>query len=521
MSSPYILSIAFNYHDSSIALSKGNEVLMVLEAERIFRKKKLRCSPEEMNHLIETGLKEAGLRPEDITMWCGTLFGNNFLGAPDPILNFEEVSRRKVKVLNKEVDMRCIRHHRAHASFFFGSPFEEALVISCDGGGDSETHEMYYGKSNSLEKLAGSEHTGSFSATFYDRASYHLYRQYRQEGKFMGLASWGNQYSAMRQQLEQQLSVISNLDEPEALSVLSGIFHNDELDASDKNAQDFAAAVQLVFENARVRSANAYRHLSRNLVLVGGSALNVVANTKIAEQTDFENIWVPPCPCDTGQALGALLHTIAYELQQRPAVRYPFLGLYGDEPVSGASDHSDRVIELLLQKKVLVWHQGRAEVGPRALGHRSLLALPCDNDMRILVSEIIKGREFYRPVAPIIPEEELKSWFEINGRFYLSPYMSFIYTANNRCREAAPAVVHVDGTARVQTVSKKMNELLWKLLMKLKQRTGVPILINTSLNSNESPICESIEDTKQFINGLSEAARKQVVLVYNGNIIEA
>lgn len=518
MKLPWIVSIAFNFHDSSVALAHGNEILTVLEAERIFRIKKLRCDCTQMNILISILLKDAGINFNDVDIWCGTAFGNEFISNKYP--EVREVEWLKADIMENEISLRCVNHHRAHAAFFHVSPFKDAVVISCDGGGDSECHEIFYGNNLTLIRKPPTENVKRFSSIFYDRASFYLYRKYRQEGKFMGLSAWEEPDHNIQELLMEKIDDISNSPEEDGLNIFEKIYPHLSPDFSDKRVRVFAASVQKTFEEARLDSARDYNTLSKNLVLVGGSALNITANTRLLIEAGYENVWVPPNCDDTGQALGALIDTIVSELGTPPEIQFPFLGRRDDDFTHNpdVGGYIDKAVDHLIKGNVLAWHDGRSEVGPRALGHRSLLAAPFSNKMRVLVSELIKQRENYRPVAPIVLEEEADNWFDLTNKRYSSPYMSFSYKANPNCRRLSPAIVHVDGSARAQTLSTTNDSsLIVELLLKFKEKTGIPILINTSLNSPDSPICENKEDTIRFIEKIKEKkSREKVILFFKG-----
>ncbi len=508
---PWIVSVAFNWHDSSVAIARGPHVHLVLEAERVFRVKKCRCDAQQMNDLVMLALKEVNIEPDDVEIWCGTAFGNRWL-AEDAVAH-EEVEWRSLSILGRSVSFRCVNHHRSHAAMFFASPDSEAVVISCDGGGDNETHVSFLGRGLELERLEPTSTMGRFSSVFYDRASFCLYGQYRQEGKFMGLAGWGEANEKLRQELTGQMAAICNLKEEEGVDLLRKIYPLPPFDPDDRKIRTFAATVQLVFEEFRLTTAREHRKFDSNLVLVGGSGLNVLANHRILEEADYASVYVPPCCDDTGQALGALLDTIATELGERPVVDLPFVGREIDSP-HAQEEQITEVVRDLMNGKVIIWHSGRSEIGPRALGHRSLLADPSTPHMKTLVSEILKKREFYRPVAPLVMAEHASDWFNLRMP---SPYMNFAASTTELCRKTAPAVVHVDGSARVQTIAVDGDRTLRALLAQFYEQTGIPILINTSLNGPNQPICDTVADSLQWLGQVRESGfGDRVALVVNG-----
>lgn len=508
---PWIVSVSFNWHDSSVAISHGPHVLLVLEAERVFRVKKCRCDAQQMNDLVMLALKEFNIEPDDVGIWCGTAFGNRFF-AEDAVAS-EDVEWRTINILGRDVPFRCVNHHRSHGAMFFASPYSEAVVLSCDGGGDNETHVSFLGRGLELKRLERTTTMREFSSVFYDRASFYVYGHYRQEGKFMGLAGWGEPNEKLRKELTSQMSAICNLQEEEGVDLLRKLYPLSDFDPEDRKTRTFAATVQLVYEEFRLTTAHEHRKFDSNMVLVGGSGLNVLANHRIVNETDYASVYVPPCCDDTGQALGALLDTIVAELGERPIVELPFIGR-GTNPPVPHDDQINDVVSDLMDGKVIIWHSGRSEIGPRALGHRSLLANPSTTCMKTLVSETLKKREYYRPVAPLVLEEHARDWFDIRMP---SPFMNFAADATALCKKTAPAVVHVDGTARVQTVGADGDETLRALLARFYERTGIPILINTSLNGPNQPICDTVADTRQWLDQLREEGHgDKISLVVDG-----
>ena len=243
----------------------------------------------------------------------------------------------------------------------------------------------------------------------------------------------------------------------------------------------------------------------KNLCLAGGVALNCVLNARLRACGPFKEIWVQPAAGDAGTALGAALWVDAQQRQagERPApMEHAFLGpAYADEeieallawtkvPYRRMVDVPEAAADLLAQGRILGWFQGRMEFGPRALGGRSILASPTDPTMPARLNEI-KDREDFRPVAPVVLEEEAGRWFE---GAEVSPFMLFVYPVQPEQADRIPAVRHVDGTARIQTINRRQHPLYYDLLKAFHARTGVPILVNTSFNTRGEPIVCSPRD---------------------------
>jgi carbamoyltransferase len=270
---------------------------------------------------------------------------------------------------------------------------------------------------------------------------------------------------------------------------------------------NIASSLQLVLEETVLQMVE-WLHQetgSDNLCMAGGVALNCVMNAKVRDHTPFKQVWVQPASGDSGTSLGAALWI---DGQQRGPSKRPwhmehaFLGPgYGDDEIVAflkqaklryrrSTNLASEVADLLQKNKVIGWFQGRMEFGPRALGARSILASPLDATMQAHLN-LIKDREDFRPVAPVVLEEDAAEWF-VNGG--VSPYMVFVYDVRPEKADKIPAVRHVDGTARIQTINRSQNAAYYDLLSAFKERTGVPVLINTSFNTRGEPVVCSPRD---------------------------
>ncbi|MGZ6056192.1 MAG: carbamoyltransferase family protein, partial [Isosphaeraceae bacterium] len=264
---------------------------------------------------------------------------------------------------------------------------------------------------------------------------------------------------------------------------------------------DIARSLQVVLEETVLDLAR-WLHITsgrRNLCMAGGVALNCVMNARLRDRGPFRCIWVQPAAGDAGTALGAALWIDARERggDHRPyRMDHAFLGpSYGDDeieaflrwsklPYRRMSDVAAEVAALLVRDQVVGWFQGRMEFGPRALGARSILASPIHAEMQARLNDI-KDREDFRPVAPVVLEEEAANWFVDAG---VSPFMLFVHEVRPEKADRIPAVRHVDGTARVQTINRSQNARYYDLLRAFHERTGVPVLVNTSFNTRGEPI---------------------------------
>jgi carbamoyltransferase len=402
--------------------------------------------------------------------------------------------------------VRFVPHHVAHAaSAGLASPYHEAAdVLVLDGRGESASHLAGRYESGSLEVLAAQALPHSLGL-LYESVTEHLgFLRSSDEYKVMALASYGKP----RFLDELRRAVYATGD---------GGFHTDPIDwqalAKSRRASeewtpdhaDLAASVQRRLEEVLLELVEWLhgRTGSQALTLAGGVALNCVANTRLAELGPYGSIWVQPAAGDSGTALGGALHVARAEGDVTTAMPGADLGRgwTDDEieawlvsarvPYERPSDIGDAVAGCLADNGIVAWFQGRSEYGPRALGHRSLLAHP-GHERNLERLNDVKGREQFRPVAPMVLAERAA---EIFSRGPLpSPYMLFVHDVDPNWRHKIPAVVHVDGTARVQTVEAASDPLLARMLAEFDRRTGLPVVINTSLNTAGRPMVDDPRD---------------------------
>ncbi|HRK17992.1 MAG TPA: carbamoyltransferase C-terminal domain-containing protein [Hyphomicrobiaceae bacterium] len=408
-----------------------------------------------------------------------------------------------------------VGHHDAHAAAFFVSPFEEALVVVMDGYGDDASASVYLGRGNRLERVWS---TGIFNSLglVYTFVTEHLgFEGFGDEGKVMALAAYGSDrlVASFRDVVKPQDDGTYKVDMSyfsydtygqirpmrEKFIRMFGPARRRDEPLSDHH-RDLARALQVVTEETVLRLVSTFRkrYGARNVVLAGGVALNCVANGRVLAESGVERLWVPPCASDTGAPLGAALwHT--HQVRGLPR-SYELTNAY-----LGASFKADdieaalgaqgieseempdaalvgRVARDLSDGRIVGWYQGRFEMGPRALGNRSILADPRSAAMRDTINRVIKKRESFRPFAPAVPEERAAEFFEITQP---DPFMTLAPRVRPEKRSLIEAAVHVDGTGRIQTVSAKDNPLYHALLVEFGRLTGVPVLINTSFNEQE------------------------------------
>ena len=442
-------------------------------------------------------------------------------------------------------------HHQSHAaSAFFPSPYRSAAVLTMDGVGEWCTTSLGLGRDNQLELIKEIHFPHSLGLLYSAFTYYTGFKVNSGEYKLMGLAPYGQPRFAQ--------TILDNLidlkpdgsfwlnqdyfDYATGLTMTSPRFNalfggpprrpDDDL---TQREMDLAASIQLVTEEAVLRLARAARTETgeRHLCLAGGVALNCVANGKLLRAGIFDDIWIQPAAGDAGGALGAALSVWHQYLDQGRVVdpargdmmRGAYLGPAFETPeivqrLQGAGarfevlendDVIARTADALAEEKAVGWMQGRMEFGPRALGNRSILGDPRSPTMQKLLNLKVKYRESFRPFAPSILREDVADWFDLDSD---SQYMLLVAdVAQGRRREMTadeqalfgidklnvrrsdvPAITHVDYSARVQTVHRETNDRYWRLISAFKQRTGCPILVNTSFNVRGEPVVCTPED---------------------------
>ena len=407
-----------------------------------------------------------------------------------------------------------VRHHDAHAaSAFFPSGFEEALILTIDGTGELESSLLAVGRGNMITEIDRTLLPVSLGTLYLIITVYLGFKSLGDEYKVMGLASYGS--PARFRDVFESLVVLERegkYQTPGLATVQLKEFLCERLgpprkpgEPVDARHADVAASLQESLERAvlhTLKHARAETGLA-NLCMAGGVALNCSLNGAIARSGLFRNIFVQPAANDEGCSVGAALYVHSLHNGTKPARGAPWDHVYwgpgygGKEILAALEGLRDRVSweqvgniaaktagELALGR-VIGWFQGRMEFGPRALGNRSILADPRDRAMKSKINERVKHRESFRPFAPAVPADCSGRFFDLTG-VGNSPFMLFAVPV--REREAIPAVTHVDGSSRVQTVSRESNPLFWALLKEFGNLTGVPVLLNTSFNVNGEPI---------------------------------
>jgi carbamoyltransferase len=400
--------------------------------------------------------------------------------------------------------VRFVPHHLAHAaSAYLGAGFESCAVLTVDGRGEATSQLAGRFRDGRLEVLAEQRLPHSLGLVYEDLTEHLGFTRASDEYKVMALASYGS--PRWLGELREAVRVDGGgfVAEPLRWERLAPRIGPGE-EWGDAHA-DLAASVQRRLEEALLELAGWLHERTgeRRLAMAGGVALNCVANSRLWREGPFDELWVQPAAGDAGTALGAAM-AVAAELGDRVApMTTASLGRGWSAaeleewlervalPYERPDDVAEEAAEVLARNGVVAWFEGRAEYGPRALGHRSLLADPRDESNLERLNHV-KGREQFRPVAPMVLEERAAEIFE--GGPIPSPYMLFTHRVREGWADRIPAVVHVDGTARIQTVSDERTPAVARLLRAFECRTGVPVVVNTSLNTAGRPMVDDPRD---------------------------
>ncbi len=455
----------------------------------------------------------------DADPWHG-LFVASVVNAPRQLAGGvpHHLQRRFRGVRHEDIAARWeyVEHHLAHeASAFLAAPFEQCAVLTMDGRGERATTSYGAFDGSDYRRLAQIDLPDSLGLLYEDVTRHLGFLHSSDEYKVMALASYGRptllpalreivrvgddgRYTVRRERLAELLG------EPRERGAPFEARHH-----------DIAHSLQKVLEETVLAMVDWLQRKTglRQLAMAGGVALNCVMNARVRDRSGFDDVWVQPAAGDAGTALGAALW-VDWRARGRTrnwSMQHAYLGPeYDDDEIESflrwsklayerLDDVASDAAALLADGNVLGWFQGRMEFGPRALGARSILASPTDASMQARLNEI-KDREDFRPVAPVVAEERAPTWFARGGRGIepeaplRAPFMLFVYDVPPERARRIPAVTHFDGTARVQTVNARQNPLLHRLLMAFEQRSGVPVLINTSFNTRGEPIVCSPRD---------------------------
>jgi carbamoyltransferase len=531
---PWILGISAS-HNGGACLLKGDEIVVAIQEERLSRIKRDRVYAAETTACLAYCLDYAGIRPEDLALVVFSVAGS----ASDERNDILHNPLLKLEV--NGVAACAIPHHLAHAvSAFATSGFQESAVLVVDGRGSpfedllpaeqsvvqggltdgAEIISLYSAAGSSVVPLekhlvahgnwldmrpAGMPFFASLGGIFSSVAQ-QVFGDPADAGKVMGLAPYGKCTIPS----DAFFSICNN--EFCFQDVVPKMFGDDARWPAHKDEySNLACSAQEALEKALVYLARRLRRLcdSGNLSYAGGVALNSIANERLIRESDFQSVFITPAAEDSGAAIGAAYYGLwqltgqnTYRPMNHDACGRP----YKPEEITSAIESSGRVdfvksrdvvanaVDLLQAGKMLGWFDGRSEMGPRALGQRSIVCDPRQETARTILNSRIKRREEFRPFAPVILQEEVGNWFEIDHRNPASPFMLRICKFRKEKIARVPAVVHVDDTGRLQTITQRENGRFYELVRRFYEQTGVPMLLNTSFNVRGEPIVETPDD---------------------------
>ena len=530
-----ILGISYNYHDAAASLVRDGVPIAAAEEERFSRVKHDARFPQ---NAIRFCLREGGISPSDLAavafyekparklervlrIGAGEFPASARLVAGQLASIVDDgllVSRKLAESIGYEGSVLYCEHHLSHAaSAFYCSEFDRAAILTVDGVGEWATCSQFVGDGRTIEKQREIHYPDSLGLLYSALTAYLGFRVNDDEYKVMGLASYGQpRFAAQIERLIVRFEDGSFALDPTYFSftrdsetmytgALIELLGPARLAAEHIEARhaDIASSLQAVTEQTMIglaRSVQADTSCS-DLCLAGGVAYNCVANSAVLANSGFDRVFVQPAAGDNGAALGAALWAY-HEVFEAPRLARRHDTLLGPsfsdddilDALQAAGVHSEqlsddalcrRVADLIARDLIVAWFQGRMEFGPRALGSRSILANPCSPGTKDALNRRVKLREDFRPFAPAVVEEEAARYFEIDEP---SPFMLFTPRVREEWTARIPAVTHVDGTARVQTVSATQNRLFHKLITCFADISGIAVLVNTSFNIRGEPI---------------------------------
>ena len=514
-------------HDAAAALIEDGSVVAAIEEERLDR---IKHSNKFPTRAIRFCLQSRGLRLQDVDRLlfymteecCNSLLIKYYLDRPDvkDVVYAKALLHRLLgREFQADIDparITFVRHHLAHAmSAFALSGFDRSLVMAIDGSGDFKSGLMAEGADRGLREIESYSHGDSLGLLYLNVICVLGYGRF-DEYKVMGLAPYGEpeRYRRVMRGFYDLLPDGRYVIHGERIvgSLLANIDVRKKGDPITQQHKDLAASLQEALEEMVMHVLRHHRRATgqRHLCLAGGVAHNCTLNGKICYSGLFDEVFVQPASHDAGCAVGAALlgcqetgrhifqrlHHVYWgtDIGKESDIAEELNGWNGFLSFEKPNDVAHATAALLLQGAVVGWVQGRSEFGPRALGNRSILADPRPAANKDRINQMVKKRESYRPFAPSVLEEEAREFFELPIGMDSFPFMSVVVKVREDKRRLLGAVTHVDGTARLQTVSRETNPRFWDLIRAFKELTGVPVLLNTSFNNNVEPIVDSVRD---------------------------
>jgi len=548
----YILGISCGYHDSAASLIKDGVVLAACEEERFTGIKHDYSFPTNTINWIYKQFNISGDDIDVVTFYDNpetklnrikrsTLRGGllNYFNRKRIIKRnkiFSDNIKNEIKKhTHSNVEIFFSDHHLSHAAYsYYTSPYNDALILTVDGVGEWETTSLYKGKDNQLEKIESIKFPHSLGMLYSAFTAYLGFRPNEGEYKVMGLAPYGNPIKYLQNfkklytekengdfKLNMKYFTYDYSDTQMFNYKLPMVFKMPPRTPGSKITQkhkDIASTLQHEYEYLFFKLLKRLSNLgtTKNLCLGGGCAYNGTANGKVLKQTSFQKLYIPPAPSDSGSAIGSALYYyyLVNKDSKRIANENPYLGPYYTkeeiQPILQEFEDKieykwnihtsiiDEVTDYIKDNKVVGWFEGRMEFGARALGNRSILANPRDPDMKRKLNSVVKKREGFRPFAPIVKKESEHKYFIVDGEV---PYMNQVVLVREEHRDNLPAITHVDGSARIQTLEKKNHHRMWRILDSLEEKNKYPIVLNTSFNlKDQTMVLDPKTAIQTFLN---------------------
>ena len=554
----YILGISCYYHDSSAALLKDGIVVAAAEEERFTRKKHDANFPInaikyclESQHLTMNDISFVGfyekpfLKFERILSQHLEMFPFSAKTFVSSLPSWINEKLRVMKTIRKKLHYKgnvfFINHHLAHAaSSYLVSPFNKAAVLTVDGVGEWTTTSYGLAEGNEIHLMKEIKFPHSIGLLYSTITGYLGFSVNNSEYKVMGLSPYGNMNKTENKYYHKLKQVIDIKDDGsyclemsyftyhygdrmpsrKLCKLLGGPVRKGESEVTPRH-KDIAAALQLITEEVMFKMLQHVHKVTRcdNLIIGGGVALNSVANGKILRNTPFKKIWIQPNATDGGNSIGvaSYIYNTILSYPRNFTLTTAYLGpSFTDAEIKNYvesnkikytrfADEEELIsstARLIHDNQVIGWFQGRMEWGPRALGARSILSNPCNKKMQEILNQKVKHREKFRPFAPVVCEDDALTYFECDQPIpEPTDYMLMVYPIKKEWRKKIPAVTHVDGSGRLQTVRREQNPLYYDLVKEFGKRSGIPILINTSFNIRGEPIVCTPQDAYKCMMG--------------------
>lgn len=554
----YVLGLNAVFHESSACLIKDGKLVAFVEEERFNRIKHGKEAREDNAddlpmQSIQFVLAQAGIGLAEVAHigYSATpeKFRQRFDALPNRGINdpqwsdpaelepfWQALARipENLAALGFAGKFHWVDHHVAHAaSAYYVSPFQEAAILAIDGTGEKETAIGYYGKGNRLEQVLAVPFPSSLGM-LWEVVSVFLGFDIYDAAKIMGLAAYGNSQrfiKEFRQIIQPLPDGTFHMDNdlirlgliryypPSAycagLEELLNVPQRTPGAALNADHHDIAAAIQVLTDEIVMHMVN-YLYAqtgSANLCLAGGVALNCVSNSFAFEEGPFSNLYVQPAAHDGGTAIGCAYYIWNQLLDQQPrdVMDHAYWGpAYSDSEIEAqlqakglryrcTENLEQEVAQLISEDNIVAFFQGQMEAGPRALGNRSLLANPRNRHMRDLLNAKVKHREYFRPLAPSVLAEEAAAWFTIKKPTSAADFMLMTYPVQEHARAKIPAVIHEDGSSRIQAVRQATNPRYHRVISEFYKLTGVPVVMNTSFNDSEPIVCSPQDAIHTFM----------------------